>query len=125
MAYELIWESRGVVKRFMGKVSDQDMLQSVVDTEVDPRFDELRFVINDFLAMQDIAISLQVVEEISIMDSGAAFSNPRIKVAVVTTSTDVINLTTAYINSPLNQYPTRIFSTLDEARTWTASGRIG
>lgn len=123
MGYELIWEPRGVVKRFTGKVSDQDMLQSVVESEVDRRFDSLRFVINDFLAIQDITTSVQVVEEISAMDSGAAFSNPRIKVAVVTTSIDVISLATAYINSPLNQYPTRIFSTMAEARTWTASGR--
>lgn len=125
MAYELIWEPRGVVKRFTGKVSDQDMLQSVVDTEADPRFDALRFVINDFLEIQQITTSLQVVEEISIMDAGAAFSNSRIKVAVVTTSVDVINLSTAYINSPLNQYPTQIFSTMVEARSWTDSGHIG
>ena len=124
MAYEIIWEPRGVVKRFTGRVSEHDMLQSVVDTEVDPRFDTLRFVINDFLAIQGINTSTRVVEEISAIDSGAAASNPHIKVAIVTTSTDVTHLATAYINSPLNQYPTKIFATMAEARTWTVSGRV-
>jgi hypothetical protein len=48
----------------------------------------LSFVINDFLAIQGMNTSTQVVEEISPIDSGAAVSNPRIKMARVTTSID-------------------------------------
>ena len=48
----------------------------------------LSFVINDFHAVQGMNTSTQVVEEISAIDSGAAVSNPRIKMARVTTSID-------------------------------------
>ena len=120
MGYEIIWEKRGVVKRFLGEVTSQDMLQSVVETEGDARFDDLRFVINDFLDISGVSSSHHVVEEISAIDSIAAITNPRIKVAVVATFPAVIEMAESYINSPLNHYPTKIFQTLTDARQWIA-----
>lgn len=120
MSYEIIWETRGVVKRFFGDVTSHDMLQSVVETEGAPQFDDLRFVINDFLGITGVSSSLQDVEEVAAIDSIAAITNSRIKVAVVATSSVIIELAESYIRSPLNQYPTKIFQTLAEARQWLA-----
>jgi hypothetical protein len=108
LSYEIIWEPRGVVKRFFGHVTSHDMLQSVVETEMNVRFDDLRYVINDFLDITGISSLPQDVEEISVIDKGASMSNSRIHIA----------LASDYANSPLNVYPTRIFSSLGEARSW-------
>jgi hypothetical protein len=118
LSYEIIWEARGVVKRFLGHVTSHDMLQSVVETEMNVRFDDLRYVINDFLGITGISSLPQDVEEISVIDKGASMSNSRIHIAVVATSPEVIALASDYANSPLNVYPTRIFSSLGEARSW-------
>ncbi len=123
MGYEIIWEPRGVVKRFFCEVTSQDMLQSVAETEGDSRFDELRFVINDFLEITGLSSSHHDVEEVAAIDSIAAITNPRIKVAIVTTSPVVKEMGEGYINSPLNHYPTKIFQTLEDARNWITQAK--
>ena len=123
MSYEIIWEPCGVIKRFFGHVTSHDLLQSVLEIEMDARFDELRYCINDFLGITGISSSPQDVEEIAVVDKGASLTNPRIKIAVVTTSPEVISLANEYANSSLNSYPTRIFSSRDEAGLWFAANQ--
>jgi hypothetical protein len=118
MSYEVIWEPRGVVKRYFGHVTDQELTQGVIETEADARFDSLRYAINDFLACESFAVTPASAEEIAIMDRGASFSNPYIRIAVVAVQPEIIALSQAYANSPLNVYPTRIFPTEREAREW-------
>ena len=118
MAYDIFWEQRGVVKHYRGCVSSYDLLQSVLDTESDARFDDLRFVINDFLDIESLALANVDVEEISAIDRAAARINPHIKIAIVSISTDIIALGNEYANSPMNTYPTRIFATNADARAW-------
>jgi hypothetical protein len=120
MSYEIIWARRGVIKRYFGHVTTDDLVQSVVDVEKDARFDSLRYCINDFLGITGISSSPQDIEDISALDKGASFSNPRIRIAVVTTSPEVVALATEYANSALNSYPTKIFSSLDDANAWLA-----
>ncbi len=121
MSYEIIWEPHGVVKRFFGHVTSRELVQSVVEIEQDARFDVLRFCINDFLGITGISSSSRDVEEISVIDKGASLSNPRIKIAVVATSPEVIALTNEYANSSMNSYTTKLFSSLGEAESWLAS----
>lgn len=99
------------------------MLQSVIDTESDPRFDDLRFVINDFLDVQNISISSDDVEYISAVDRAAAVTNSNIRIAVVANRPEIIALADQYANSPMNAYPTRVFATLAEARAWLGAPR--
>lgn len=124
MGYETRWEPpRGVVKRFFGYVSNKELLQSVIDTESDPRFDDLRFVINDFLDVRNISVSRNDVEYISAVDRAAAATNPNIRIAVVANRPEIIALADQYANSPMNAYPTRVFATLVEARAWLGAPR--
>jgi hypothetical protein len=106
------------VKRFFGQLTDHDMLQSVLDTESDSRFDDLRYVINDFSRITGSFVDISIIEDISVADSGAARSNPSIRIAVVTCSPEIQNLTECYANSPLNTYETRTCATEAEARSW-------
>lgn len=118
MGYELIWEPRGVLKRFYGQVTDSDISDSVARIQGDRRFDTLRYVINDFLDGAGHQVPLNAVEEIAAIDDAASFSNPHIRVALVAATPDFIELAKQYAGSTLKRYPTRIFSSLDEARSW-------
>jgi hypothetical protein len=120
MSYEVIWEPRGAIKRFWGTVSSQDMIRSVIETEADARFDRLRYVINDFLAVSLIAFSAADVSEIATMDLGASRTNSAIKIAIVATLAELVEFGRQYADSDLNVYPTKIFATMAAARTWTA-----
>ncbi len=118
MSYEIYWEPHGVIKRFFGHVTSDELVQSVVEIEKDARFDTLRYCINDFLGISGISSSTRDVEEISVIDKGASLTNPRINIAVVAISPDVLALASEYANSSLNAYPTKLFSSLDDARSW-------
>lgn len=118
MGYELIWEPRGVLKRFYGQVTDSDIAGSVARIHGDRRFDTLRYVINDYLDGTGHQIPLHAVEEIAAIDDAAAISNPHIRVALVAATPDFIELANQYAGATMKIYPTRIFSSLDEARSW-------
>lgn len=118
MGYELTWEPRGVIKTFYGEVSGEDLIQSGVECESDSRFDDIRYVINDFLAITRVAIEVPHVEYLAGIDYAAAISNPRILVAVVTTAAQIEALTEHYVATLGGAYVTKIFPTMDEARKW-------
>lgn len=118
MGYELIWEPRGVLKRFFGQVTDSDISGSVARIHGDRRFDTLRYVINDYLDGTGHRIPLNAVEEIAAIDDAAAISNPHIRVALVAATPEFVELATQYAGATMKIYPTRIFSSLDEARIW-------
>ena len=48
MTCETIWENKGVLKRLSGHVSADEFVHSVEAIQADPRFDDIRYVINDF-----------------------------------------------------------------------------
>lgn len=123
MSYEVHWEPRGAIKRFWGRVSSQDMIRSVVETEADARFDSLRYVINDCREVDQIAFSSEDVSNVSAMDLGASRTNPAIRIAVVATMAELIAFAEQYANSALNVYPTRIFATMEDARAWVNEPR--
>lgn len=120
MGCELHWEARGVVKRYFGHVDSEELLAPVISTEADLRFEKLRFVINDFLEAQSVSYTPADIETIAAHDIGAASVNADIKVAVVTTLPDIIELAQHYEKVSTQAYPMRIFSTMAEARAWVA-----
>jgi hypothetical protein len=120
MPYELAWEPNGVVKRFFGHVTSAELLKAGTDTEGDARFDGYRYVINDFLDCTGFDITTDVVDEIAAIDEAASAINSKIRIAVVATAPEIIAAATQYANSPMNVYPTRLFSTQADARSWLA-----
>ncbi|MDP3515347.1 MAG: hypothetical protein Q8S20_21600 [Sulfuritalea sp.] len=118
MGYELIWEPHGVIKRFVGEVTDADISASIVVTHGDERFDSLRYIINDFLGGTERSVPPAAIEEIVAIEHAASISNPRIRIALVAADADFVEMADQYAGSALKAYPTRIFSSLDEARTW-------
>ena len=120
LGYELRWEANGVVKRYFGHVVHGELLAPVLTTESDERFDTLRFVINDFLDVQGISFEQAEIEDIAALDTGAAATNARIKVAIVTADPQVIDLAQRYMEAAAGAYPTAVFATMEEARAWVA-----
>lgn len=119
MGYAIIWEPpAGVIKRYYGEVTGDELLESVLQTEGDLRFDVYRYVINDFTDCTALSVSEDVLEEIAAIDKAAYHLNPRIGIAIVATHPQTVAAAEAYVNSPLRLYPTQIFSSMEEARRW-------
>jgi len=118
MSYEILWETKGVVKRFFGHVTSNELFQAGVDLQGNVRFDQLKYVINDFLGIQGFSFSSGDVEELSAIDNAASGTNKNLKLAIIASDPGIIALANQYASSPMNIYPFRIFSTLGDGRAW-------
>ncbi len=58
MPFEIVWEPRGVYKRFWGFVTDAEFIRSVKAAQEDPRFDDIHYNINDYLAVEGFDVSI-------------------------------------------------------------------
>ena len=122
MSYELKWEPRGVVKRFFGQVTCAELLAASRESQSDYHFDQYRYAINDFLDCTEFVTDPIGLEELAAFAGAAELSNPNIKVAIIATLPEVIAAVKSYSGLALQTYPTRLFSTLAEARAWIAEG---
>jgi hypothetical protein len=116
MPYEIFWEARGVYKRFEGFVAVQDYLRSQESVLGDRRCDDIRYIINDFLGVEGYSVTSDDAEYSAVITRGASLSNPRIRIAYVTTDTKIILL--IKLVSKLSSFELKIFSTLAAAREW-------
>ncbi len=118
MAFQNHWEKRGVYRKYDGAISGHDLRLAVREVEGDARFDEIRYVINDFSTVTEQSINKQDIEEIAALDYAAAFSNPYIRLAIVTDDPSIQALAELYVERNDSPYPAQIFSELDSARAW-------
>ena len=113
------WEEKGLYRVFSGKISGEEVLQSNLDTHGDPRFDDLRYVINDFTQVSDFEVTESDIEIIAVVDDVAVLSNPKIKIALVVTLRSLLEWVGLYCEKMEDAtYICGIFSTVEEARQW-------
>jgi len=121
MAFINNWEAKGVYKVFSGDVTGQEVLDSVIEIEEDRRFDQIQYVLNDFLAVNGVQASERDIALVAAIDRAASKSNPDIKIAVVATQQKIIELAQHYSrlieDSP---FQTQLFASVEDARNWLA-----
>ncbi len=75
MPFTLEWTQRGVIKRFHRHLSGGDLVASAEAVGSDPRYDHLRFILNDFTAVLSHEISETDIEQYASLRIGAALHN--------------------------------------------------
>jgi hypothetical protein len=125
MPYTLSWEEAGVYRRYCGDVSAAERRASFDRICGDARFDDLRYAITDYLAVQQYEITESSTKEIAAMHLGPLFTNPRILIAAVAVRSDIVGAIREVIGLGLISVPYRVFSSVDDARTWIASCKPG
>ena len=119
MAYQLTWEKGGVHKRFWGDLSGMELADSVEEVAAHPEFDQLRFILNDFLNVDSHVMDSASLERILVSRVGSRYTNPRIRVMLVTA--DPVLFALADVTKP-GSFPatneTKGFATTAEARAW-------
>lgn len=119
MSYEVLWMPRGYYKRLSGVITAGEFMQSITDVQEDPRFDTLRYGINDCLEVEDVVISSSDIEMFAALGIGAAYTNPNVKIAMVVTHPKVTGLVQAY--AKMSTYPVKFFDTVADAASWTGA----
>lgn len=119
MACEMVWEPDGVVKRFSGPVTSDEFVWSVKQSQSDSRFDETRYIINDFSQVTSNSISDRCLTEVAALNYGAYASNPNSRIVFVTLDEGFSERIRRTLMSPdMASYAVEICPTIEEARDW-------
>jgi hypothetical protein len=120
MPYTTTWEARGVVWNYSGTLTGNELLQSNLEIFGDERFDDIRYQIIDLTAVNAMEVTRRHMRKIAHLDMAAARTNPRVRVAVVTTSEGGIDMTDIYKQYTVEKSPwhTKIFTTREAAAAW-------
>jgi hypothetical protein len=120
MPYRLTWEPKGVYRQYFGDVSIHERRASLDAICGDARFDDLRYAITDYLAVEGYEVTSESTLELAAMHIAPLVTNPRIVIAAVATRPDIVAAIQDFIGHRLTSAPYRVFGTLDEARRWVA-----
>ena len=121
MSYSNVWESRGVCTRFSGTVSAAEYVRSAEEICADSRFDDLRFVIKDLLAIDGHSIDRSAVDPIAAIRYGARYTNPNIYLILLTLDPSLVPFAQPDAKSFLRGlYESRAFDDEAAARRWLA-----
>ena len=115
MPYEIVWEPEGVHKSFTGFVSGRELTESATKVQGDPRFDEMRYLINDFSNIAGNDLSIDAFLDLAAANYGAHASNPNCRIVFVTTDPGLMKIIE---NTLMSSYQVEIKPTLLDARDW-------
>jgi len=122
MPFANAWEPRGVCTQFSGFVTAEEYVRSAEEICADPRFDDLRFVIKDLLAIDGHSIDRAAVEPIAAIRYGARYTNPNIYLILLTADPRLAPLAQPDSKSFLRGlYDTCAFADEAAARRWLAA----
>lgn len=120
MAWEVIWEPKGVWRRFSGTLSLQDVISAIKAVQADPRYDSLRYAINDYTAVEELIHREDLVrglDDILGQVIGGSFTNNNLVTAIVATQPEIIALSQGFLGGTL-PYPATLCATTEAGRAW-------
>ena len=120
MPFQTTWRTHGVSWRYHGLLTGSELLQSNLDIFGDERFDDIRYQIVDLTGVEKIDVNDTHMRKLAHLDMAASRSNPRVKVAVVTTSDAASKLGDLYNQFCEGKSPwvTQLFSHIEDAEAW-------
>ena len=124
MSCEISWEPSGVVFRFSGVVSDEDLIASNEEVlYTSPLFPIMRYQIVDFSMVEEFDVSSATVRAVAESDRRAAETNPDVKEAIITSAPLIRGMSNMYAlthESMGGTWTVEIFEREKEARAWAA-----
>jgi hypothetical protein len=118
MPAEIIWEERGVRRRYSGVVTATEFLESIFAVQRDPRFDSLAYSILDALDVTGTDVSDFDIKSVAAHSIGALNSNASVKVAILASDPALLAMAQIFLSPPYSSYPAEILSTRQAADAW-------
>jgi len=113
------WSHNGLIREFSGTVTGSEIIGSNFEIHGDLRFDGINYVMNDFSNIDDCIIVEDELHILSVSDEVATHANSRLKIAIIATRSDTIELARVYCDLMRQAtYDAALFSNLDDAQTW-------
>ena len=117
MPYTIAWEPKGVCWEYSGNVTGDEIVEASTSIYGDPRFDDLRYKLVNFIGADAIDMNEKQVDIVSSQHKAAAISNPHIKTAIVS-KTVTENIKKFVFNLNDSPWPVKVFDDIEEANKW-------
>lgn len=122
---EHLWEEHGLIRWHHGVVSLKEIAESDLKVQADPRFDEIHYLIDDFLDCSNVTdIDMELVDELAAIAAVAVRFPARFRHAVVAGSPLVRKLADDFASAGFISYPVRKFDRMTDARAWAEETRF-
>lgn len=122
MPHNNTWEEQGLYRLFSGVVSGEEILRSNFDVQVDPRFQKIKYIINDFSEVTGVNLDAGHTEIFAKTDDIIANSKGRLKIALLVSQKELLPLAENYKNLMNGKlFECKIFPTIATARDWVGS----
>lgn len=124
MPYTTSWETNGIVWRYSGVVTDNNILDANYEFYGDYRSDTAKYQIVDGMAITSLEVSEDLIEQLAIMDAESSRRIKDVKVALVGTDSEVTASFQAYIDASQEnggKWSFGLFADVESARRWIES----
>jgi len=124
MSHTIIYAPGGIVHtQFAGMFTGTEVLEAAQKLHKDPRFDFILGAINDFSAVTSTPdkVPASLLDDLAAATIGASLHKRHLRVAVVTTSSLIADMSLFYLEATDGSWKAKVFTTLDAARDWLAT----
>ena len=122
MPHTNTWEPGGLYRKFTGEISGEEILESNFELHIDPNFQTINYIINDFTEVTGHSIETAHTKVYASTDEIISNTKGKLKIALVVTQDPLIALANSYREEMIgNRFECNIFQTIDDARKWASA----
>jgi hypothetical protein len=121
MAVNIEWKKNGIIAKFVGKVTIQEINESNRVMHGDARFDDLQYQISDFLEADPSLVSFDDALVPAATDLGASRTVHEMKIALIIQEPTAVELGKHYIEISKklgSPWQFALFSCMEDAMKW-------
>jgi len=119
MANSIQWEERGLQRQFTGKISGREILGSNLSLQGNEKFDQLRFIVNDFAGVTAFELTDHDIAAIASIDNVASKTNAYIRIAIIVKLESLRVWANLYIEKMQgSSFKCKIFDNSESAYRW-------
>ena len=119
MANSTQWEEQGLQRQFTGIISGDEILRSNLSLQGNEKFDQLRFIVNDFTDVTTFELTDRDIAAIASIDNVASKTNANIRIAIIVKMESLREWANLYIEKMQGStYKCKIFDDVESASLW-------
>ena len=121
MPYRITWEKLGVYNKLWDTVDIGQIRRMMDIIGADERFDDIHYVINDYLDVTQLSLTPPHIDEIVAIDIAQSYSNPRYYSISVAKDKKILTLLEYWASIHITPGRVALFTSLEQARAWIST----
>ena len=120
MSYEVTWEANGLYRKFVGKISGMEILESNFKLQLNSNFKDLKYIINDFSEVTSHSVKSAHTVTYAQTDDIISKVVGELKIAIIANNDSILELANSYRKEMKNElFECEIFKNIEDAQNWT------